>query len=177
VSRNKADREKSAKVCKRLAEEDRHSVASNEETSQLIIAGMGELHLEINRRSSKARIQSRGQHRRAANRLSRDRSLAPLKAKASTSNNPADAVNTAMPASNLVPRNAAKGVENLNKIVGGAVPKEYIPAIIDGIEEACKSGVYAGYQVIDIKVENHRWFLPRSRFQRNGFQNGGHFRP
>jgi elongation factor G len=53
----------------------------------------------------------------------------------------------------LTSQERGKGVEILNKIVGGAVPKEYIPAIIDGIEEACKSGVYAGYQVIDIKVE------------------------
>src|SRR5581483_5574930 len=41
----------------------------------------------------------------------------------------------------------------LNKIVGGAIPKEYIPAVIDGVEEAIRGGVYAGYQVIDIKVE------------------------
>jgi elongation factor G len=54
---------------------------------------------------------------------------------------------------NIASQERGKGVEIVNKIVGGAVPKEYIPAIIDGIEEACKSGVYAGYQVIDIKVE------------------------
>ncbi len=51
------------------------------------------------------------------------------------------------------PNEKGKGIEILNKIVGGAIPKEYIPAVIDGIEEACKSGVYAGYQVIDVKVE------------------------
>ena len=51
------------------------------------------------------------------------------------------------------PNGKGKGVEILNKIVGGAIPKEYIPAVIDGIEEACKGGVYAGYQVIDVKVE------------------------
>jgi elongation factor G len=45
-----------------------------------------------------------------------------------------------------------KGVEIKNEIVGGVIPKEYIPAVIDGIEEAIRSGVYAGYQVIDIKV-------------------------
>ena len=51
------------------------------------------------------------------------------------------------------PNEKGKGVEVENKIVGGAIPKEYIPAVIDGIEEAIKGGVYAGYQVIDIKVE------------------------
>ena len=51
------------------------------------------------------------------------------------------------------PHEKGKGVEILNEIVGGAIPREYIPAVINGIEEACKGGVYAGYQVIDIKVE------------------------
>ena len=52
-----------------------------------------------------------------------------------------------------MPNEKGKGVEVLNKVVGGAIPKEYIPAVIGGIEEAIKSGVYAGYQVIDIRVE------------------------
>jgi len=51
------------------------------------------------------------------------------------------------------PNEKGKGVEVENKVVGGAIPKEYIPAVIDGIEEAIKSGVYAGFQVIDIKVQ------------------------
>ena len=51
------------------------------------------------------------------------------------------------------PNEKGKGVEVVNKIVGGAIPKEYIPAVIDGVEEAIRGGVYAGYQVIDIKVE------------------------
>jgi len=51
------------------------------------------------------------------------------------------------------PNEKGKGVEIENKIVGGAIPKEYIPAVIDGIEEAIRGGVYAGYQVIDIKVQ------------------------
>lgn len=53
----------------------------------------------------------------------------------------------------VAPNAKGKGVEILNKIVGGTIPKEFIPPIIEGIQEACKSGVYAGYQVIDIKVE------------------------
>ena len=53
----------------------------------------------------------------------------------------------------MTPNEKGKGVEVLNKIVGGTIPKEYIPAVIDGVEEAIKGGVYAGYQVIDIKVE------------------------
>ena len=53
----------------------------------------------------------------------------------------------------IQPNEKGKGVEIENKIVGGAIPKEYIPAVIDGIEEAIKGGVYAGYQVIDVKVQ------------------------
>ncbi|HPU55946.1 MAG TPA: elongation factor G, partial [Verrucomicrobiota bacterium] len=51
------------------------------------------------------------------------------------------------------PNERGKGVEIENKIVGGAIPKEYIPAVVDGIQEAARGGVYAGYQVIDIKVQ------------------------
>ena len=51
------------------------------------------------------------------------------------------------------PNEKGKGVEIENKIVGGAIPKEYIPAVIDGIEEAIKGGVLAGYQMIDVKAE------------------------
>jgi elongation factor G len=53
----------------------------------------------------------------------------------------------------LEPNEKGKGIEINNKIVGGAIPKEFIPPVIAGIEEAIRSGVYAGYQVIDIKVD------------------------
>ena len=53
----------------------------------------------------------------------------------------------------LEPNEKGKGIEINNKIVGGSIPKEYIPAVIDGIEEAIRSGIYAGYQVIDIRVD------------------------
>jgi elongation factor G len=52
----------------------------------------------------------------------------------------------------IEPNEPGKGIEINNKIVGGSIPKEYIPAVIDGIEEAIRSGVYAGYQVIDLKA-------------------------
>jgi elongation factor G len=53
----------------------------------------------------------------------------------------------------MEPLERGKGFEFENGIVGGVIPKEYIPAVIDGVEEAVRGGVYAGYQVIDIKVE------------------------
>jgi len=151
--KTKADREKLGEGLQRLAEEDpTFRCFHNEETSQLIIAGMGELHLEI-----------------IVDRLKREFKVeastgAPQIAYRETVTGSAEGEGKYIKQSggrgqyghaciNLVSQERGKGVEILNKIVGGAVPKEYIPAIIDGIEEACKSGVYAGYQVIDIKVE------------------------
>src|SRR5205807_10330341 len=52
----------------------------------------------------------------------------------------------------ITPNERGKGVEILNEIVGGAIPKEYIPAVIDGVEEAVKGGVLAGYPMVDLKV-------------------------
>jgi len=137
----------------RLAEEDpTFRCFTNEETSQLIIAGMGELHLEI-----------------IVDRLKREFKVdastgAPQIAYRETVTGSAEGEGKYIKQSGgrgqyghacvtLVAQERGKGIEINNKIVGGAVPKEYIPAIIDGIEEACKSGVYAGFQVIDIKVE------------------------
>jgi elongation factor G len=151
--KTKADREKLGEGLQRLAEEDpTFRCFHNEETGQLIIAGMGELHLEI-----------------IVDRLKREFKVdastgAPQIAYRETITGSAEGEGKYIKQSggrgqyghacvNITSQERGKGVEILNKIVGGAVPKEYIPAIIDGIEEACKSGVYAGYQVIDIKVE------------------------
>jgi elongation factor G len=151
--KTKADREKLGEGLQRLAEEDpTFRCFHDEETGQLIIAGMGELHLEI-----------------IVDRLKREFKVdastgAPQIAYRETVTGSAEGEGKYIKQSggrgqyghaciNLTSQERGKGVEILNKIVGGAVPKEYIPAIIDGIEEACKSGVYAGYQVIDIKVE------------------------
>jgi elongation factor G len=151
--KTKADREKLGEGLQRLAEEDpTFRCFTNEETSQLIIAGMGELHLEI-----------------IVDRLKREFKVdastgAPQIAYRETITGAAEGEGKYIKQSGgrgqyghacvkIASQERGKGVEIVNKIVGGAVPKEYIPAIIDGIEEACKSGVYAGYQVIDIKVE------------------------
>ncbi|PYM14783.1 MAG: elongation factor G, partial [Verrucomicrobia bacterium] len=125
---------------------------TNEETGQLIIAGMGELHLEIIR-----------------DRLFREFKVdasagAPQIAYRETITKPAEGEGKFIRQSGgrgqyghaiiqIQPNEKSKGVEIENKIVGGAIPREYIPAVIDGIEEAIRGGVYAGYQVIDIKVQ------------------------
>src|SRR5882757_8277799 len=151
--KTKADRDKMSEGLQRLAEEDpTFRCFTNEETSQLIIAGMGELHLEI-----------------IIDRLKREFKVdantgAPQIAYRETITKAADGEGKFIRQSGgrgqyghalvtLAPNEKGKGVEINNKIVGGAIPREYIPAVIDGIEEAIRSGVYAGYQVIDIKCE------------------------
>jgi len=151
--KTKQDRDKMSEGLQRLAEEDpTFRCFTNEETGQLIIAGMGELHLEIIR-----------------DRLMREFKVeanagAPQIAYRETITKPADGEGKFIRQSGgrgqyghalvkVEPNEKGKGVEVENKIVGGAIPKEYIPAVIDGIEEAIKGGVYAGYQVIDIKVQ------------------------
>jgi len=151
--KTRADRDKMSEGLQRLAEEDpTFRCFHNEETGQLIIAGMGELHLEI-----------------ICDRLKREFNVsantgAPQIAYRETITKAADGEGKFIRQSGgrgqyghacvqIQPNEKGKGVEVENKIVGGAIPKEYIPAVIDGIEEAIKGGVYAGYQVIDIKVQ------------------------
>jgi len=150
--KTKADQEKMSVGLQRLAEEDpTFRVFTNEETGQLIIAGMGELHLEIIR-----------------DRLKREFSVeadagAPQIAYRETITSKADGEGKWIRQSGgrgqyghacitLEPNEKGKGVEVLNEIVGGAIPREFVGAVENGIREAIKSGVYAGYQVIDVKV-------------------------
>jgi elongation factor G len=150
--KTKNDRDKMGDGLQRLAEEDpTFRVFTNEETGQLIIAGMGELHLEIIR-----------------DRLKREFNVeadagAPQIAYRETITKAAEGEGKFIRQSGgrgqyghacvkVEPNEKGKGVEVLNEIVGGAIPREYIPAVQDGIREAIRGGVYAGYQVIDIKV-------------------------
>jgi len=151
--KTKQDRDKMSEGLQRLAEEDpTFRCFTNEETSQLIIAGMGELHLEI-----------------IIDRLKREFKVeantgAPQIAYRETITKEAEGEGKFIRQSGgrgqyghacikIQPNEKGKGIEVENKIVGGTIPKEYIPAVINGIEEAIKSGVYAGYQVIDLKAQ------------------------
>jgi elongation factor G len=151
--KTKQDRDKMSEGLQRLAEEDpTFRCFTNEDTGQLIIAGMGELHLEI-----------------ICDRLRREFKVeantgAPQIAYRETITKSADGEGKFIRQSGgrgqyghacikIQPNEKGKGIEVTNKIVGGTIPKEYIPAVIDGIEEAIKSGVYAGFQVIDLKAQ------------------------
>jgi len=150
--KTKADREKMGEGLQRLAEEDpTFRCFTNEETGQLIIAGMGELHLEI------IRDRLFREFRVSAN------AGAPQIAYRETVTKAAEGEGKFIRQSGgrgqyghacvtLAPNARGKGVEIENKIVGGAIPKEYIPAVIHGIEEAVAGGVLAGYPMVDVKV-------------------------
>ena len=150
--KTKADRDKMSEGLQRLAEEDpTFRVFTNEETGQLIIAGMGELHLEIIRDRLKREFKVEAD------------AGAPQIAFRETITQAAEGEGKFIRQSGgrgqyghacikVEPNEKGKGVEVVNDIVGGSIPKEYVPAVQDGILEAIKSGVYAGYQVIDIKV-------------------------
>jgi len=150
--KTKNDRDKMGDGLARLAEEDpTFKVFTNEDTGQLIIAGMGELHLEIIR-----------------DRLKREFNVeadagAPQIAYRETITKRAEGEGKFIRQSGgrgqyghacvtIEPNEKGKGIEVLNEIVGGTIPREFIPAVEDGIREAIRSGVYAGYQVIDVKV-------------------------
>jgi elongation factor G len=150
--KTKADREKMGEGLQRLAEEDpTFRCFTNEETGQLIIAGMGELHLEIIR-----------------DRLFREFKVsanagAPQIAYRETITKPAEGEGKFIRQSGgrgqyghavvtIQPNERGKGIEVENAIVGGAIPKEYIPAVIDGVNEAIAGGVLAGYPMVDVKV-------------------------
>jgi len=150
--KTKADREKMSQGLQRLAEEDpTFWCFTNEETGQLIIAGMGELHLEI------IRDRLFREFKVAAN------AGAPQIAYRETVTKAAEGEGKFIRQSGgrgqyghamvtLEPNQRGKGVEIENKIVGGAIPKEYIPAVIDGIKETVAGGVLANYPMVDLKV-------------------------
>jgi elongation factor G len=150
--KTKADREKMSEGLQRLAEEDpTFRCFTNEETGQLIIAGMGELHLDI------IRDRLFREFKVAAN------AGAPQIAYRETITKAAEGEGKFIRQSGgrgqyghamvtIEPNERGKGVEVENKIVGGAIPKEYIPAVIDGVNEAVSGGVLAGFPMVDIKV-------------------------
>ncbi len=151
--KTKVDQEKMGVALQRLAEEDpTFRVYTDEETGQTIIAGMGELHLEI----------------------IRDRMLREFKVEANsgkpqiayreTCTKPAHGVGKLIKQSggrgqyghvevDIRPAERGKGHTVENKVVGGTIPKDYIPAVIKGINEAVLNGVLGGYPVIDLEID------------------------
>ena len=150
--KTKADQEKMGLALQRLAKEDpSFRVATDQESGQTIISGMGELHLEIivdrmkrefkveanvgkpqvaYRETIRGKVESEGKHVKQSGGRGQYGHVW-LK---------------------IEPNEAGKGNEFVNGIVGGSVPREFIPAVDKGVKEACETGVIAGYPVVDVKV-------------------------
>ncbi len=150
--KTKADQEKMGIALQKLAQEDpSFRVKTDEESGQTIISGMGELHLEI-----------------IVDRMKREFSVeanvgAPQVAYRECIRKPVDQESKFVRQSGgrgqyghvylkIEPQEAGKGYEFVNEIVGGAIPREYIPAVDKGIQEQMLNGVIAGYPVEDVKV-------------------------
>jgi elongation factor G len=150
--RTKVDQEKMGLALQRLAKEDpSFRVSTDEESGQTIISGMGELHLEIivdrmkrefkveanvgkpqvaYRETIRAKVESEGKHVKQSGGRGQYGHVW-LK---------------------LEPNEVGKGIQFVNGIVGGTVPREFIPAVEKGVKEAAETGVLAGYPVVDVKV-------------------------
>ena len=150
--KTKAGQEKMGIALAKLAEEDPTFKAyTDEETGQTIIAGMGELHLEIivDRLLREFKVEANIGAPQVAYKetIRAEASVDEKYARQSGGKGQYGHVKI-----NVFP-NKDKGYEFVNNIVGGAIPKEYIPAVDQGIQGAMLSGVVAGYNVVDVKVE------------------------
>jgi elongation factor G len=152
--RSKADQDKLSAGLSRLAEEDpTFRVTSDEETGQTLIGGMGELHLEIivDRLKREFNVAANVGRPQVAYRETISKPVEKIQGRfvrqTGGSGQYGDAV------INLHPREAGAGYEFVDRITGGVIPKEYIPAVDAGIREAMGSGVLAGYPVVDVGVE------------------------
>ena len=151
--KTKAGQEKMGLALAKLAEEDpTFRCYTDEETGQTIIAGMGELHLEIivDRLLREFKVEANVGKPQVAYKET-IRSTADVDEKyARQSGGKGQYGHVKI---RLSPNETGKGYEFINSIVGGAIPKEYIPAVDAGIQGAMQSGVLAGYNVVDVKVE------------------------
>src|ERR687897_679744 len=151
--KTKADQEKLTVALQRLAEEDpTFSVRSDEETGQTVIAGMGELHLEIilDRLLREFRVDANIGKPQVAYRETIRKRVENIEGRFVRQTGGRGQYGHAVINAEY---NEEGGYEFDNKIVGGVIPREYIPSVDKGIRDALDSGVIAGYPVVDIKVE------------------------
>jgi elongation factor G len=150
--RTKADQEKMGMALSKLAQEDpSFRVHTDEESSQVIISGMGELHLEIivDRMKREFNVEANVGAPQVAYRETIRKSVEQEGKFVRQSGGRGQYGHVWL---RIEPQEAGAGYEFVNEIVGGVVPKEYIPAVDKGIQEQLKSGVLAGYPMLDVKV-------------------------
>lgn len=150
--KSKADREKLSTALSALSEEDpTFRVKTNEETGQTIISGMGELHLDIlkDRMLREFNVDANVGKPEVSYK---ETITTPSKSETKFVKQSGGRGQYAHVVLEIEPNEQGKGNEIVSKIVGGVIPKEYIPACIKGIEEGLLTGVLAGYNLVDTKV-------------------------
>lgn len=151
--KTKADQEKMGIALQRLASEDpSFRVNTDEESGQTIIAGMGELHLEIivDRMKREFGVEANVGKPQVAYRETIRRKTTDVEGKFVRQSGGKGQYGHVV--FTVEPNETGKGFEFVDAIKGGVVPREYIPAVQKGVEEALNSGVLAGYPVVDVKV-------------------------
>ena len=170
--KTKVDQDKLGQALSALSEEDpTFQVRTDDETGQTIISGMGELHLDV-----------------LVDRMVREFSVAanvgkPQVAYRETITVPVEKIEERYIRQtggkgqyghvviSLEPTGPGGGYEFVDKITGGVIPREYIPAVDAGIQQAMEGGVIAGYPLVDIRVDPHLRLVPRRRLERDGVQD------
>jgi elongation factor G len=154
--KTKADQEKMGIALQRLAQEDpSFRVKTDEESGQTLIAGMGELHLEIivDRMKREFGVEANVGKPQVAYRETIRKTIEDAEGKfVRQSGGKGQYGHVVL---KIEPNEMGKGIEFIDAIKGGVVPREYIPAVEKGIHEAVTSGVLAGYPVVDVKVTLH----------------------
>lgn len=150
--KTKQDMDKLSKALQSLSEEDpTFRVSTDPETNQTVIAGMGELHLDIlvDRMLREFKVEANIGAPQVAYRETIRQST---KAESKFIRQSGGKGQYGHVVVEVEPQEEGSGFEFVNKVVGGAIPKEYIPSAEQGMKEACESGILAGYPVIDLKV-------------------------
>ena len=151
---SKGDQDTLSKSLQKLGEEDpTFKVSTDEETGQTIISGMGELHLEIliDRLLREFKVKANIGKPMVAYREAITQSVSDVETKFVRQSGGRGQYGHVV--LNVEPNDSGKGYHFENKIVGGVIPREYIPSVDKGIQEALKNGIIAGYPIEDVRVE------------------------
>ena len=151
---SKGDQDTLSKSLQKLGEEDpTFKVSTDEETGQTIISGMGELHLEIliDRLLREFKVKANIGKPMVAYREAITQSVSDVETKFVRQSGGRGQYGHVV--LNVEPNESGKGYHFENKIVGGVIPREYIPSVDKGIQEALKNGIVAGYPIEDVRVE------------------------
>ena len=171
--KTKSDQEKLGTAIQRLAEEDpTFQVRTDEETGQTIIAGMGELHLEVlvDRMRREFKVEANIGKPQVAYRETIRKKVEKVEYTHKKQTGGSGQFGRVI--INIEPTGGdGGGYEFENKVTGGRIPREYIPSVDAGCQEAEEFGVLAGYPMVDVKVTLHRRRLPRGGLFRAGLQD------